>query len=293
MRLDGVGIWSWAFRNDEDDSELREAVAELEELGYAALWVPGGRGGPVFDAVGNLLRATREVTVATGILNVWMHDPEQAAAERAQLDDAYEGRFLLGLGISHAPLIKDYSKPLTTMRGYLDSLDAAAPAVPKEERVLAALGPKMLELARDRTAGAHPYLVTVEHTRRAREILGGEPLLAPELGVVLEDDPQRAREVARKHLEVYMGLPNYVNNWRRLGYGEDDFANGGSDRLVDDLIAWGDVEGIAERIEDHFHAGADHVCLQVLTAADGGLPRDVWRELSGALPKSSRAAAEQ
>src|SRR3954468_8762815 len=218
MRLDGVGIWRTELRNHEDEGERRDAAAELEELGYAALWIPGGQGGPVFDAAGVLLRATREVTVATGILNVWKHDPETAAAERAQLDDAYEGRFLLGLGVSHAPLIEQYEKPLATMRGYLDSLDAAAPAVPKEERVLAALGPKMLELARDRTAGAHPYLVPVEHTGRAREALGGAPLLAPEQGVVLESDEQRARQVARGHLERYMQLPNYVNNWRRLGF---------------------------------------------------------------------------
>src|SRR3954454_16789730 len=292
MRLSGVGVWSGELRRHEDEGERRDAAAELEELGYATLWIPGGRGGRVFDAAGLLLNATREMSVATGILNIWRHDPEEAAAERAQLDDAYEGRFLLGLGVSHAPLIDRYEKPLSAMRGYLDSLDAAAPAVTKEERVLAALGPKMLELARDRSAGAHPYLVPVEHPRRAREILGGAPLLAPELGVVLEDDEIRARDVARRALEVYMGLPNYVNNWRRLGYGDDDLANGGSDRLIDDLVAWGDVEGIAERIEEHFDAGAAHVCLQVITEREG-LPRDEWRELSAALPKSSRAAAEQ
>jgi probable F420-dependent oxidoreductase len=161
MRLAGVGIWSGELRRHPDEDEQRDAAAELEELGYSALWIPGGQGGPVFDVAGTLLRATREVTVATGILNVWKHDPEVAAAERAQLDDAYDGRFLLGLGVSHGPVIEGYRKPLTTMRDYLDSLDAAAPPVPKQERVLAALGPKMLELARDRSAGAHPYLVTV------------------------------------------------------------------------------------------------------------------------------------
>src|SRR3954469_10610161 len=286
MRIAGVGIWSPELRYHEDEGAIRDAAAELEELGYAALWIPGGRGGPVCDACGVLLRATREVTVATGILNVWMHDPEVAAAERAQLDDAYEGRFLLGLGISHAPLVEQYQKPLATMRGYLDSLDAAAPPVPRPERVLAALGPKMLELARDRSAGAHPYLVTTDHTHRAREILGAGALLAPELGVVLENDEGRAREVARAHLERYMQMPNYVNNWRRLGFGEDDLTSGGSDRLVDALIGWGDVEAIAERIEEHFDAGADHVCLQVLrTPGADGLPRDEWRELSGGLPK--------
>ena len=292
MRLDGVGIWSRELRFHEDEGELRDASAELEELGYSALWVPGGQGGSVFDAAGVLLRATSEVAVATGILNIWMHDPEEAAAERAQLDDAYEGRFLLGLGVSHAPVVDRYDKPLTAMRDYLDSLDAAAPAVPQQARVLAALGPRMLELARDRSAGAHPYLVPVDHTRRAREILGGGPLLAPELGVILEADEQRARSIARGQLERYMALPNYVNNWRRLGFGDADLASGGSDRLIDALFGWGDVEAIAERIEEHFDAGADHVCIQVMTDRDG-LPRDVWRELSAALPKSSRAAAEQ
>src|SRR3954454_4634841 len=151
MRLDGVGIWSWQLRRHEDEGELREAAAELEELGYSVLWIPGGRGGPVFDAAGVLLRATSEVAVATGILNIWMHDPEEAAAERAQLDDAYEGRFLLGLGGSHSPLIAAYETPSGARRGHVAGLDAAAPAVPKEERVLAAFGPKMLELARDRS----------------------------------------------------------------------------------------------------------------------------------------------
>jgi probable F420-dependent oxidoreductase len=293
MRLSGVGVWSGELRRHEDEGERRDAAAELEELGYATLWIPGGRGGRVFDAAGLLLNATREMSVATGILNIWRHDPEEAAAERAQLDDAYEGRFLLGLGVSHAPVIDEYAKPLTAMRDYLDSLDAAAPSVPKEERVLAALGPKMLELAGKRSAGAHPYLVPVEHTRRAREILGAEALLAPEVGVILENDESRAREIARFHLERYMALPNYVNSWRRFGLG-DDLADGGSDRLIDALFGWGDVEAIAERIEEHFDAGADHVCIQVLRREGAeGLPRDEWRELSAALPKSSRAAAEQ
>src|SRR3954471_12742496 len=282
MRLAGVGIWSPELRYHEDEGAIRDAAAELEELGYATLWIPGGQGGPVFDAAGVLLNATREVTVATGILNIWMHDPEEAAAERAQLDDPYEGRFLLGLGISHAPLVDRYEKPLATMRGYLDSLDAAAPPGPKEERGLAALGPKMLERARARPAGAPPHLGTSEHTHRAREILGADALLAPEVGVILENDERRAREIARGHLERYMRMPNYVNNWRRLGYGDDDLTSGASDRLIDALIGWGDVEAIAERIEEHFDAGADHVCIQVLRSPDAGdLPRDEWREISG------------
>ena len=294
MRLSGVGVWSGELRRHEDEGERRDAAAELEDLGYATLWIPGGQGGPVFHDANVLLEATREVSVATGILNIWRHDPEETAAERAQLDDAYEGRFLLGLGVSHAPLIEEYAKPLTAMRDYLDSLDAAAPIVPKDERVLAALGPKMLALAAERSAGAHPYLVPVDHTHRAREILGPDALLAPEVGVILENDERRARDIGRYQLDRYMAMPNYVNNWRRFGFGDDDIANGGSDRLIDALFGWGDVEAIAERIEQHFDAGADHVCIQVLRREGAeGLPRDEWRELSAALPKSSRAAAER
>jgi probable F420-dependent oxidoreductase len=293
MRLAGTGIWSVELRTHPDEAERVDAAAELEELGYSCLWVPGGaESATPFNTASLLLRATREVTVATGILNVWTNDPEMVAAERVQLDDAFEGRFLLGLGISHAPMIEQYEKPLTKMRAYLDSLDVAAPPVPPEERVLAALGPKMLELARDRSAGAHPSLVTTEHTRGAREILGGAPFLAPEMGVVLEADPGRARDLARAKLEAYFGLPNYVDNWRRLGFEEADFEGGGSDRLIDALVAHGDAEAIAGRVQEHLDAGADHVCLQVLHEGNG-LPRAEWRELSGALPKSSRAAAEQ
>jgi probable F420-dependent oxidoreductase len=283
MRLDGVGIWGWELRRHDDEGELRDAAAELEELGYAALWVPGGRGGPVFDAVGLLLRATREVAVATGILNVWMHDPEQAAAERAQLDDAYEGRFLLGLGISHAPLVDRYEKPLAAMRAYLDSLDAAAPAVPKEERVLAALGPKMLELAATRSRGAHPYLVTPDHTRYAREHLGDGPLLLPEQTVLLTDDKTEARALGTDWLRAYLALPNYANNLLRSGFTQDDLTSV-SDRLFDAIIAWGDEEAVLRRVNEHLSAGADHVCVQVLTADPREFPREQWRRLAAALP---------
>ena len=292
MRLAGTGVWSRELRRHPDQGEIADAAAELEELGYSALWFPGGQGGPVFDAAAALLRATREVTVATGILNVWKHDPGQVAAERAQLDDAFEGRFLLGLGVGHAPLVEGYRRPLATMQAYLDSLDAAAPPVPSEERVLAALGPKMLELARDRSAGAHPYLVTTDHTRFARETLGGGPFLGPEQGVILETDAGRARAIARGELESYLKLPNYVNNLRRLGFGDDDFSGGGSDRLVDALVAWGDVASIAGRVQEHMDAGADHLCIQVMHDGDG-LPRREWRELSEALPRSSQAADER
>jgi probable F420-dependent oxidoreductase len=288
VRLDGTGIWSGELRRHADEAEVADAATELDELGYSALWMPGGERGGVFNRLSALIRATSTATVASGILSIWVHDPEIVAAERAQLYDASEGRFLLGLGVSHAPLVdRDepgrYRRPLAAMRAYLDSLDAAAPPVPPEDRVLAALGPKMLELARDRSLGAHPYLVTTEHTRLARQIVGPEKLVATEQGVVLESDPDRARTIAREHLATYLRLPNYANNLRRLGFGDADFEDGGSDRLVDGLVAWGDDGAIAERVREHHEAGADQVLIQVLTAGDGGLPREEWRRLAPAV----------
>lgn len=281
LDLTGTGVWSGELLREADRGAVADAAAELEELGYSALWFPaGGEAARAFGVASELLRATRSTTVATGILSVWVADPELAAAERAQLNDAYDGRFLLGLGVSHEALVGSdtYKRPLAKMRAYLDSLDAAAPPVLPQERALAALGPKMLELARDRSLGAHPYLGTPEHTRIARAAVGPEKLVAPELGVVLEQDADRAREAARGFLEPYLGLPNYANNLRRLGYADSELEGGGSDRLVDDLIAWGDDDAIAARIREHRDAGADQVLLQVIGAA--GLPRDEWRALA-------------
>jgi probable F420-dependent oxidoreductase len=284
LTLTGTGIWSGELRRHADRAEVADAAAELEQLGYSALWFPAGdaRGG--FDAAGELLRATSSVTVATGILSVWVVDPEVCAAERAQLHDAYDGRFLLGLGVSHERAVGSdrYKRPLAKMRSFLDSLDVAAPAVLPEERALAALGPKMLELARERSLGAHPYLVTPEHTRTAREAIGPEKLLAVEQAVVLDTDPERARALAREHLEIYLQLPNYANNWRRLGFGDEDIEGGGSDRLVDALVAWGDLDAVRARVDAHREAGADQVLVQAVSAGDG-LPRDEWRELAPVL----------
>jgi probable F420-dependent oxidoreductase len=284
LDLTGTGIWSGELRRHADRAEAADAAAELEQLGYAALWFPGGDAHGAFNAAGELLRATTSATVATGILSIWLEEPERVAAERAQLHDAYDGRFLLGLGVSHAPAVGSdrYKRPLEKMRSYLDSLDVAAPPVLPEERALAALGPKMLELARDRSLGAHPYLVTPEHTRVAREAVGPEKLLATEQAVVLETDPERARSLARGHLEIYLQLPNYANNWRRLGFGDDDFAQGGSDRLVDALVVWGDEDAIRARVEEHREAGADQVLIQAVSGSDG-LPREEWRRLAPAL----------
>jgi len=291
MGLGGVGVWSGQLRFG-DRGAVAEAAAELESLGYTALWVPGGAGGPVFDDCRALLDATRGVTVATGVLNLWMHTPDETAAGHAALTADHPGRFLLGLGVSHAPLVdRDepgrYRRPLATTRAYLDALDAAQPPVPAGERVLAALGPQMLALARERAAGAHPYIANPDHTRFAREVLGDGPLLAPEQPVVFGTDRDAALATARGHLAIYLGLPNYVNNWRRIGFTDDDFADGGSDRLLEGIVAWGDEAAIAGRVAEHFAAGADHVCIQLAgtraTGPDAALPLDTWRRLAPAL----------
>jgi probable F420-dependent oxidoreductase len=270
-----------------DAAPAAAAAAELEELGYSALWIPDV-GGDLWSPLANLLGATRTVTVATGILNIWMHTPEEAAAEHARLSAEHGPRYLCGVGISHRPFIDmvnspgTYQQPVETMAAYLDGLDAAPVPLATGARVIAALGPRMLELARARSAGTHPYLVTPELTARARAGIG-DGLVASELGAVLETDPTRAREIARMHLATYLGLPNYANNWKRQGFTDDDIANGGSDRLVDALVAWGDEEAIADRVRQHRDAGADHVCVQVLTSDPRALPVDEWRRLAPAL----------
>jgi probable F420-dependent oxidoreductase len=281
MDLGRIGIWSWSYGGD--DSEVAEVAAELEELGYGALWFPNRP--TIFDLSRTILSATRRTVAATGITNIWTHPPEAVAAEHQAITEAHPRRFLLGLGVSHPHLVdRDqpgrYRQPLTRMRAYLDQLDRQPAPVPVEERALAALGPRMLELSRDRTAGAHPYLVTPEHTRQARELLGPSKLLAPEQAVVLESEPDRARTLAREHLHLYLQAPNYTSNWLRLGFTSDDFADGGSDRLVDALVAWGSIEAIQDRIAEHHEAGADHVCLQVASGSRSALPREQWRQLA-------------
>ena len=288
MELSGTGVWSGALRYG-DRGDINDAAAELEGLGYSAIWVPGGAGGDIFGDCSALLEATERVTVATGILNIWMHEAQEVAEGHAALTAVHPGRFLLGLGVSHSALVDRedegrYRKPMAVTKAYLDALDAATPPVPVEERALAALGPRMLELSRDRTRGAHPYLANPDHTRIARGVLGDGPLLMPEQPVVLETDPATARELARGHFTIYLTLPNYVNNLRRLGFTDDDFADGGSDRLVDGIVAWGDEAAIARRVQEHFDAGANHVCIQVITPRGfQTLPREQWRALAPAL----------
>ena len=270
---------------------IAEAAAELDELGYGALWFPESRGREAFAQAALLLSATRRIAIAPGIANIYARDAVAIAAGQRTLCEAFPGRFLLGIGVSHRPSVEGirghtYGPPLATMRAYLEAMDAAPYAPPRdadEPRVLAALGPKMLELSRDRAAGAHPYFVPVEHTQQARKVLGPGPLLAPEQAVVLERDPNRAREIARAHTAPYLGLENYTNNLRRLGYGDDDLANGGSDRLVDAIVGWGSLNDVVARVRAHLDAGADHVCVQVLPSDPAGMPRREWRELAEAL----------
>lgn len=285
--LGQIGIWSGQLRFG-DPVESLEAAAELDELGFGALWIPDV-GGPVLETVARLLGVTKRAVVATGILNVWMHDPAEVASDHARIDVEHPDRFLLGLGISHAPIVDAdapgrYRRPLQTMIEYLDALDSHAPNGHRPARVLAALGPKMVELAGKRTLGIHPYLVPVEHTQRVREALGPNSLVAPALSVILEPDRDTAREIARRDITLYLGLPNYVNSWRRLGFTEADFENNGSDTLIDALYALGPVESVAERIAAHHAAGADHVCLRAITAHPDDaarLPRAEWRHLAG------------
>jgi len=285
--LGTIGIWSGSLRYG-DQVQAAELAAELEGLGYSALWIPDV-GGDLWTPLANLLAATSTATIATGILNLWMHTPEETARQHAELTAQHGPRFLCGIGISHRPFIDmvnepgTYTKPIETMATYLDGLDAAETPLAQDDRVLAALGPRMLELARTRTAGTHPYLVTPELTKQAREGIGPDRLVASEQGVVLETDPDKARAIARLHLNTYLALPNYANNWKRQGFTDDDIANGGSDRLVDALVVWGDESAIAKRVQEHRDAGADHVCIQVLTDDPRAFGAEQWRALAPAL----------
>lgn len=292
MDLSGVGIWSHQLRYG-DKTQSAEAAAELEELGYTALWIPDVGQTPVLDSVDHLLGATKDIVIATGILNLWMNEPADVAASYASLTTAHGDRFLMGIGVSHGPLINSiesgrYRKPLAATASFLDALDGAEQPVPAGSRVLAALGPKMLELAAKRSRGAHPYLVPPEHTRRAREVLGEGPLLLPEQTAILTDDPAEARAIGTAWIKRYLAMPNYANNMLRLGFSPDDVASV-SDRLLDAIIVWGDEEAVMARVNEHLSAGADHVCVQVLTSDANAYPPS-----SGAAsPRRCRNAARR
>ncbi|GAA3488310.1 MULTISPECIES: LLM class F420-dependent oxidoreductase [Streptomyces] len=280
-----LGIWHGALRSPEpqDPLELTDAVTELEDLGYGTVWSGGN---PSLDDVAPLLEATDHLKVATGIVSIWQHTAEDVAATAAAYERRYPGRFVLGLGVSHDALAPQYARPYSAMTAYLDALDRAATPLPAERRILAALGPKMLKLASSRAVGAHPYLVTPAHTAQAREALGPDAFLAPELTVVLNPDLAEARTTARAMLARYLALPNYTNNLLRLGFTEADFADDGSDRLLDALFALGDEDRVRAKAEEFYAAGADHLALQALPPAGapvGALPREEWRALAKAL----------
>jgi len=268
-----------------DRAVSQELAAELEQLGYGALWLPGGRGGDLLERVEGMLDATQKTAVATGVLNIWMHEPKEVGDWWRGLTEAKRKRTLLGLGVGHAPAIGDaWKKPLSKMSQYLDAL--AAEGLPRENLCVAALGPKMLDLAASRTAGSHPYLVTPDHTASARERMGPGALLAVEQGVILDTDPASARAKAREHLNAaYAKLPNYQASWKRMGFSDDEVESL-SDRLVDALFVWGDEAAVATRIKAHFDAGADHVCIQVTSGKPGSEGadelREAWRRLAPA-----------
>jgi probable F420-dependent oxidoreductase len=290
--LGRVGIWTSAF--DAHPSAAAQAAAvELEGLGYRTLWLNEATGRDPFVMAGVLLSATSTLTLALGIANVYARDAMTTAASQKTLAEAYPDRFLLGLGVSSPVLVEkvrghDYGKPLSYMRSYLEAMDGAlfnavGPATPPE-RVLAALGPKMLELSKTHANGAHPYLTTPEHTALSRDVLGPDVLLAPEQMVVLESDPSAARAIGRSAISFYLRAPGYLANLRRLGFSDDDWADpkNPTDRLVDATVAWGGVDAAAERVRAHHDAGADHVAVQVLRG-DREIPLAEWRELAPAL----------
>jgi probable F420-dependent oxidoreductase len=275
--LGTFGIWRPASLGAED-------LPELEQLGFTTFWLGGS---PAVQDARPFLEATSSMVVGTSILNVWQHEPAAVAAAHAELADAHPGRFLLGIGIGHPEATSDYTRPLGTMRAFFDGLAAAPRPVPREELAAAALGPKMLDLAAERSLGALPYFTPVEHTRVARERLGPDALLAVEVAVVVDEDADRARAKARAYAGLYLSLRNYVQNLLRLGFTEDDVAGGGSDRLIDAVVPHGSAHDLAVVVHEHLDAGADHVCLQPLGGETAGFahkpgPGDP-RALAGAL----------
>jgi probable F420-dependent oxidoreductase len=289
-RLGRVGLWTRQL-DIQPAERVRTTIAELEELGWGSLWSWEVFGREALTNAGLLLCATRRMVVGTGIANMWARDPVAMAAAQRTLAEAYPGRFVLGIGVSHAPIVDArghrYQRPLDKLRGYLDAMDAAPwqgpPLAEEPARVLAALGPRMLELAAERAAGALLYNTPPEVTASARSVLGAGPLLAVEQAVLVEDDPAQARRIGREFIAFYLTLPNYLRAWDRAGFGPEERADGGSDRLVDAVVAWGRPEAIAERVRAHLEAGADHVCLQVLESDPNGLPVASWRALAPAL----------
>lgn len=289
--LGRVGVWSFALEA-QTAAEEREAAAEIESLGFPAIWFPESvTSREVFTHAAWLLASTQRAVVASGIANIWARDPVAMANGWRMLTDAYPDRFLLGIGVSHAPSVSRrggrYERPWTHMRDYLAAMDRAPSSALEPgtapRRILAALGPRMLELAAERALGAHPYFVPVEHTAFARRRLGAEPVLAVEQTVVLEPDASRARAIARGFAVHYLQAANYANNLRRMGWTDADVAGEGSDAVIDAVVAWGDVDRIANRVRAHLDAGADHVCVQVVSDDENDVCLPQLRELASAL----------
>lgn len=280
VQLGKVGVWAMECRFG-DTAAIDLAAAELDEMGYGTLWIPGGIDDAVLGDIARLLDKTQRMTIATGILNIWRHEPEDVAQWWQALPAPQQARTMLGVGVSHGPIIGEtWGKPVAVTRSWIER--ALAAGLPASALTVAALGPKMVALSGELTAGAHPYLVTPRHSAEARAILGPGKVLAPEQGVVLESDPARARDLAREALVHYRRLPNYMNNWKRLGFSDADIADA-SDHLIDGLFACGDTAAIAARVKAHHDAGADHVCIQAVTGAGLDGARAAWRELAGVL----------
>jgi probable F420-dependent oxidoreductase len=269
--LGRFGVWTLAAMKPEQ-------AVEIEKLGYGAVWIGGSPAGDLND-VEPILERTDTLQVATGIVNVWKAPAKQVADAYHRIEDAYPGRFLLGVGIGHPEHTEEYRKPYDVLVEYLDVLDEEC--VPTSRRVVAALGPKVLKLSAQRSAGAHPYLTTPEHTAQAREVIGNSVFLAPEHKVVLTTDTDEARAIGRQTVDSYLNLSNYLNNWKRLGFTDADVAKPGSDKLIDAVVAYGTPDHIAKRLGDHLSAGADHVAIQVLGGPDNLLP--TLTELAGPL----------
>lgn len=282
MHVRTTGIWSPELRLHSDKAELADAAAELDALGWGTLWIPGLGGGDILGDSQRLLHATRNAAVATGVLSIWRHPAEAMAEGYTRLSTEYGDRFVLGLGVSDAAAADKAGatyRPLAALNSYLDRLDQAPDPVPAENRVVAAMGPRLTALAARRSAGTHPFLVTPEFTADARTILGPGPLLAPYQAVVVDDDPQRARDTARGFLGTFIRMSHYADSLLRQGFSQEDLAGSGSDRLIDAVVAWGTPDAIGARVQAHLDAGATHVALHVISSRPG-LPRAEWRALA-------------
>jgi probable F420-dependent oxidoreductase len=296
-RMGRVGVWSFALQR-LSAAEEQAAAREIESLGVAATWIPESLGSKeVFVHAGILLAGTERLIIAPGIANIYARDPMAMANGARALGEAYPGRFVLAIGVSHAPSVStrggSYGKPVETMRAYLDAMQGAAYTAPQSVEpvplVLAALGPRMLDLAAERADGAHPYFVPVEHTVEARRRLGPEPFLGVEQTAVLTTDREAGLRIARAFAKTYLALPNYANNLRRLGWSDEDLTGEGSERLIDAVVAIGDVDAIVRRVRDHLEAGADHVCVQIREEDPANPALTAYRELVTALGGSDPA----